>query len=255
MGLEDLIVRLRIEEDNRNTDKRLGKTPMESKANLVEQQPSKKRKFSGDKQKEGNPKKFNGKCFVCNKQGHRAKDCRSKGQANKGQSNKGQVHMTEEDNISSGFSDLMLSAVVFEANLVDNPKEWYINTGATSHICSERNNFSTYVEDNGRRKLYMGNSSKSKVVGLGKVCLKMTSGKELVLNDVLHVPDIHKNLVSGSLLSKHGFKLVFESNKFVLTKNGMYVGNGYMESGLFKMNVIRDLSNNKITSYVYLTES
>ena len=36
MGLEDLIVRLRIEEDNRNTDKRLGKTPMESKANLVE---------------------------------------------------------------------------------------------------------------------------------------------------------------------------------------------------------------------------
>ena len=36
MRLEDLIVRLRIEKDNRNTDKRLGKTPMESKANLVE---------------------------------------------------------------------------------------------------------------------------------------------------------------------------------------------------------------------------
>ena len=57
MVLEDLIVRLRIEEDNRNTDKRLGKTPMESKANLVEQRPSKKRKFFRDKQKEGNPKK------------------------------------------------------------------------------------------------------------------------------------------------------------------------------------------------------
>ena len=79
MGLEDLIVRLRIKEDNRNTDKRLGNIPMESKANLVEQRPSKKRKFSGDKQKEGNPKKFNGKCFVCNKQGHKAKDYRSKG--------------------------------------------------------------------------------------------------------------------------------------------------------------------------------
>ena len=134
--------------------------------------------------------------------------------------------MIEEDNISSEFFDLMLSAVVFEANLVDNPKEWYIDTGATLYICSKRNIFSTYVEVNGGRELYMGNSSKSKVVGLGKVCLKMTSGKELVLNDVLHVRDIRKNLVSGSLLSKHGFKLVFESNKFVLTKNGMYVGKG-----------------------------
>ena len=75
MGLEDLIIRLRIEEDNRNTDKRLEKTPMESKANLVEQRPSKKRKFSEDKQKKGNPKKFNEKYFVYNKQGHRAKYC------------------------------------------------------------------------------------------------------------------------------------------------------------------------------------
>ena len=52
----------------------------------------------------------------------------------------------------------------------------------------------------------------------------MTSGKELVLNNVLHVPDIRKNLVSGSLLSKNGFKLVFVSDKFVLSKNEMYVG-------------------------------
>ncbi|KAL6331695.1 hypothetical protein AAG906_016691 [Vitis piasezkii] len=58
---------------------------------------------------------------------------------------------------------------------------------------------------------------------MGKLILKMTSGKELTLNDVLHVLDICKNLVFGSLLSKNGFKMVFESNKFVLTKNGVYV--------------------------------
>ena len=63
--------------------------------------------------------------------------------------------------------------------------------------------------------------------------LKMTFGKELVLTDVLHVPDIGKNLVSGSMLSKNGFKLVFESNKFVFMKNEMYVGKGYMTNALF----------------------
>lgn len=51
--------------------------------------------------------------------------------------------------------------------------------------------------------------------------LKMSSGKEITLNKVLHVPDIRKNLVSGSLPSKNGFKMVFESHKFVLNKNGM----------------------------------
>lgn len=64
----------------------------------------------------------------------------------------------------------------------------------------------------------------SRIVGLGKVVLKMTSGKELTLIDVLHVPDIRKNLVSGSALVKAEFRLVFHSSKFVLSKNDMFVG-------------------------------
>ena len=84
----------------------------------------------------------------------------------------------------------------------------------------------------------MGNSSTARVEGKRKVILKMTSRKELTLNDELHVPDIRKNLVSGSLLSKNGFKLVFESDKFILTKSGTYVGKGYLSNGLFKMNVM-----------------
>ena len=54
----------------------------------------------------------------------------------------------------------------------------------------------------------------------------MDTGKELTLNDVLHVPDIRKNLISGSILSKKGFRIIFESEKFVLTKGVMYMGKG-----------------------------
>ena len=77
-------------------------------------------------------------------------------------------------------------------------------------------------------KLYMGNSSASNVEGKGNVLLKFTSGKVVTLTDVLHVPEIRKNLVSGPILSKKGFKLVFESDRFILTKAGMYVGKGYL---------------------------
>ena len=63
--------------------------------------------------------------------------------------------------------------------------------------------------------------------------------------------------MSRSLLSKKGFGLVFESDKFVLTKSGIYVGKGYMSDGLFKMNVMIIVSNfnSKNTSSVYMIES
>ena len=40
------------------------------------------------------------------------------------------------------------------------------------------------------------------------------------LKNVQHVPTINKNLVSGSLLYKDGFKVVLEFNKLVVSKHG-----------------------------------
>ncbi|CAL5345602.1 unnamed protein product [Camellia sinensis] len=80
MTMDELIVRLRIEEGNRKAEKRNGKNPIESKANVVEQvhKPhNKKRKFTGDGPKQGDSsKKFKGKCYNCGKTGHRASDSR-----------------------------------------------------------------------------------------------------------------------------------------------------------------------------------
>jgi hypothetical protein len=63
--------------------------------------------------------------------------------------------------------------------------------------------------------MMMGNGSHTTVRGVGTVDLKLTSGKIVQLKNVQHVPTIGKNLVSGSLLCRDGFKVVFESNKFV----------------------------------------
>ncbi|KAF5937729.1 hypothetical protein HYC85_025235 [Camellia sinensis] len=230
MTMDELIVRLRIEEDNRKAEKRNEKNSIESKANVVEQvhKPhNKKRKFTGDGPKQGDSsKKFKGKCYNCGKTGHRASDCRRPKKNHRSTSKKttNQANVTELDYISDGVNDINLSAVVSEANLVGNPKEWWVDTRATRHICADKKMFTTYNEAANGEQLFMGNSFTSIVAGQGKVILKMTSGKELTLNNVLHVPDIRKNLVSGSLLSKNGFRLVFESDKFVLTKSGMYVG-------------------------------
>ncbi|KAK1685584.1 hypothetical protein QYE76_046432 [Lolium multiflorum] len=83
----------------------------------------------------------------------------------------------------------------------------------------------------------MGNGSRASVRGVGTVDLKFTSGKTIQLKNVQHVPSINKNLVSGSLLCRDGFKLVFESNKVVISKCGQFVGKGYVCGGLFRLSL------------------
>jgi hypothetical protein len=75
-----------------------------------------------------------------------------------------------------------------------------------------------------------------RVLGVGSVDLKLTSGKIVRLKNVHHVPTI-KNLVSGSLLCRDGFKLVFESNKCVISKFGSFIGKGYDSGGLFRFSL------------------
>ena len=65
----------------------------------------------------------------------------------------------------------------------------------------------------------------------------MASGKTLTLKDVQHVPEVRRNLVSGSSLVQQSYKVVLESNQVVISKNDVFVGKGYVCDGLFKLNV------------------
>uniref|UniRef100_I1PYG9 Integrase catalytic domain-containing protein n=1 Tax=Oryza glaberrima TaxID=4538 RepID=I1PYG9_ORYGL len=83
----------------------------------------------------------------------------------------------------------------------------------------------------------LGNRSHASVHGVGTVDMKFTSGKIVQLKNVQHVPSIDRNLVSGSRLTRDGFKLVFESNKVVMSKHGYFIGKGYECGGLFRFSL------------------
>ncbi|CAM8907860.1 unnamed protein product [Rhodiola kirilowii] len=169
MSMEDLVICHKNEEDNRLSDKRI-RLPSE-RANIVEHGGSSKGKkpFSKPGPKSGTIKKkvqpkFTGMCFNCNKEGHRAADCKKPLKKNK------KANVTEVD-------ENLLVAVISQLSLVDcNPKEWWLDTGVTHHICSDKNAFSELKLTEAGEKVYMGNSVTSEVKGKGSVILKMTSG-------------------------------------------------------------------------------
>ena len=139
-----------------------------------------------------------------------------------------------------------LCAMLSECNLVGNPREWWIDSGASCHVCAHKELFSSYTPALTDEKLFMENSAVAKVEGTDKVLLKMTAGKVVTFNRVSYVPELRKKI---PILTKNEFKCVFVSDKVVVSKNDMYVGDD-----LFKLNVIA-VDMNKDFASSYLLES
>ena len=140
-----------------------------------------------------------------------------------------------------------LVAMISEINLISGSEGWWIDTGASRHVCHDRSLFKSYSEADDK-KVLLGDSHTTKVLGIGDVDVKFTSGRTVTLKEVLHTPEIRKNLVSGYLLNKAGFTQTLGADQYTLTKNGMFVGKGYATDGMFKLNV----EINKIASSSYI---
>ncbi|GKB95209.1 zinc finger, CCHC-type containing protein [Tanacetum coccineum] len=114
---------------------------------------------------------------------------------------------------------------------------WWIDSGATTHVCKDRCWFKTYESVEDGSVLYMGDDHFTPVHGKGSVVLEFSLGKSITLFNVLYVPKLRKNLISGPVLNKCGYKQVYESNKYILSKCGVFVGFGYYNNGMFMLNL------------------
>ncbi|GJX19041.1 putative reverse transcriptase domain-containing protein [Tanacetum coccineum] len=125
----------------------------------------------------------------------------------------------------------------------DDEVAWWVDSGATSHVCKDLRWFQVCksIEDGSFVK--MGNVATEPIKGIGRVLLTFTSGKTLCLDNVLYVPGIRKNLVSEIVLNKCGYKQVLESDKYILSRHGSFVGFGYVCNGMIRLNLNYPLFN------------
>jgi hypothetical protein len=151
---------------------------------------------------------------VCGSPDHWAKKCPNHKQR-KPQSEQKTSNMvvSSSGGGTSGYGNLPYILSVFQSI------SWWLDSGVNVHVYSDALLFSSYQVARDSSVL-MGNGSHASIHDVGTVDLKLTSGKIVQLKNMQHVPSINKNLVSGSLLCRDGFKIVLESNKFVVSKCG-----------------------------------
>ena len=135
------------------------------------------------------------------KVGHRAARCCQ----SKEQNSKKERQSDVQSNLVEGNEVIVV--VVVEENLVANKIDWVLDTSASRHFCANKELFNDFEESTDGERVYMGNSTTVVVMGKGKFLLKLTSGMTLSLNNVLYVPSVRRNLVSGALLDKVALNL------------------------------------------------
>ena len=125
-----------------------------------------------------------------------------------------------------------------------------VDYSATKNICANRDAFTFYTPVGDDKKVvYLGDSHIAQALRKGKVMLKLTLGKTLALNEVLHVPNIISNLVFFALLGKVGVKVSFEYDKIVMTKNNVFVGKGFCNQEFFVLSIYKVMNGNSFSSY------
>ncbi|XP_074306478.1 uncharacterized protein LOC141641726 [Silene latifolia] len=229
MKLQELIGHIKIEDATRSQDRARTNATNTVKANVVEYRNTGKNKRSYDQYNKAQNsdksiKTMTGNCWWCDKPGHSAFKCKAKKayeERQQNQGNRNNAHggkfQKKDNNQRGGYKNYKSNKP--QANVVEGSSE---GDGIIAAMVSEINLdlYKELKDVDEKEVVYVGNSSKVPVLDIGKVHLKLTSGKVLALENVLYVPDMRRNLISGALLNKAGLKLTFEFDKLVMSKNG-----------------------------------
>jgi hypothetical protein len=160
-------------------------------------------------------------CSYCKKFGHLVSVCRKR------KCNQNLTNYTTDISLLSSFIDR-------SANHTSSTT-WYIDSGATSHMCNNKDMFRDMTRQS--NSVTVANSEKVPSEGKGTVSLHVSNNIHTISN-VLFVPKLAVNLISVSSLIQKGFVVVFTSKGAnILLKEGCKVSGTVMATA----------SNHKVT--------
>uniref|UniRef100_A0A2N9F562 Reverse transcriptase Ty1/copia-type domain-containing protein n=1 Tax=Fagus sylvatica TaxID=28930 RepID=A0A2N9F562_FAGSY len=117
-----------------------------------------------------------------------------------------------------------IAMTIIEALVIESPStSWWVDSAATRHIVRNRELFVDLKEKQlDEHKVYMGNNTYSDVLGEGK-CKFSIGDSVIVLNNVLYVPSVRRNLISVPVLDEKGFEVKMKYDRVFISKGNISV--------------------------------
>lgn len=138
------------------------------------------------------------RCFSCGQWGHIARKCPIPKTVSYNQRVPNDVHQA------------LLTDTCGDKPVYD----WYLDSGATEHMCSQRKKFENLVSI--KSQVEIANSEKIEAIGTGNIILRPTGecGTEAIsLANVLYVPNLDSNLLSVGRIEDMGMTISFQNGR------------------------------------------
>ena len=148
------------------------------------------------------------KCFQRHKHVHYASNFRQKKKKNKDLRSLAGEALASQFELEFSLIACMVSSAL---GLV-----WYLDSGASFHMTGDKELFSSLEEKDLQMHIEMGDEGRYNATNIGTVTFQRQSSKAFLLEDVMHVPSLKKNLVSVAMLGNRGYKVVFSEGKAFL---------------------------------------
>ena len=148
-------------------------------------------------------------CWKCAKEGHFKRNCKSKVPDKRKGSD--EAPSAEAKTTSDEGGDVYFAS---SSTHVD-PEAWLIDSGASFHFTPHREWLCEYEKYDGG-DAFLGDDRKARIIGRGKVKLKLQGGRVRKLPGVLHIPTLARNLISVSKLDDAGVKIMFKKDTYMM---------------------------------------
>ncbi|KAK1424234.1 hypothetical protein QVD17_19555 [Tagetes erecta] len=113
---------------------------------------------------------------------------------------------------------------------------WVLDTRCGTHIYNLLQGFKRSKNlKKGDISLYMGNGAQVQVEAKGDFVLKLPSGLEVILHDILYAPSLTRNIISVSLLRQFGYDFNFVDNAIDVSLIGIFYFKALPYNGIYKL--------------------
>jgi transposase InsO family protein len=154
-------------------------------------------------------------CNYCKKPGHLSKNCFAK----KARSNN---KKKSRANIAECLNTQLDRFRSHDPEFVEGNQSWVLDSGATHHVTNTRKWYKNFNVEEDIRNVRLGGATSLRVKGSGTIHLTVFNNgvsSTIVLNQVLYVPSMRRQLLSMSRLASENYNIKVLPHKILIMKN------------------------------------
>ncbi|KAJ4716957.1 Retrovirus-related Pol polyprotein from transposon TNT 1-94 [Melia azedarach] len=173
------------------------------------------------------------RCYNCQKFGHYASACRAYNNEVEEKAN-----YVEEKN--QGDETVLLA---YKDNSGGQENTWYLDTGASNHMCGKRSMF-VELDESTNGNVSFGDDSKIAVKGRGNILIQLKDGRHQFIGNVYYVPNMKSNILSLGQLLEKGYDIHMKDySLFIRDDKGNLITKVKMSKNrMFSLNIQNDVA-------------